>query len=173
MPEHGVYPEIVPGGDGWCVSESLPGPTREKSYRFALTIIDLFKRLEGKREYVISKQLLKSGTSIGANVVEASAAESRRDFIHKMAIASKEARETKYWLQLLSDSDLAEGIDVAEEMKQAEELIRLLTSIVKQPLARKMGSDHVSSWSSGARSNHQCERTGTQNSKLKPQNSRQ
>ena len=138
MPEHDGYPEIVLGGDGWHVSESLPGPTREKSYRFALTIIDLFKRLEGKREYVISKQLLKS-QSIGANVVEASAAESRRDFIHKMAIASKEARETKYWLQLLSDSDLAEGVDVTEEMKQAEELIRLLTSIVKTASRTKDG----------------------------------
>ncbi len=131
MPEHDGYPEIEPGGDGWGVSESLPGPTREKSYRFALIIIDLFKRLEERREYVISKQLLRSGTSIGANVVEASAAESRRDFVHKMAIASKEARETKYWLQLLSDSGLVPRIDVTEELNQAEELIRLLTSIVK------------------------------------------
>jgi len=125
------YPEAVECETWWGVSEGMPGPTREKSYRFALTIIDLFKRLQERREYVISKQLLKSGTSIGANVVEASAAESRRDFVHKMAIASKEARETKYWLQLLSDSGLAADIDVAEELKQAEELIRLLTSIVK------------------------------------------
>jgi len=125
------YPGSGEDETWWGVSESLPGPTREKSYQFALTIIDLFKRLEEQREYVISKQLLRSGTSIGANVVEASAAESRRDFVHKMAIASKEARETKYWLQLLSDSNLVPEIDVVAEVNQAEELIRLLTSIVK------------------------------------------
>jgi four helix bundle protein len=131
MSENERYPEAVESETWWGVSDGGPGPTREKSYRFALVIIDLFKRLEERREYVISKQLLKSGTSIGANVVEASAAESRRDFVHKMAIASKEARETSYWLQLLSESDLAPGIDVSTELELVEELIRLLTSIVK------------------------------------------
>jgi four helix bundle protein len=131
MSENERYPEAVENETWWGVSDGGPGPTREKSYRFALVIIDLFKRLEERREYVISKQLLKSGTSIGANVVEASAAESRRDFVHKMAIASKEARETSYWLQLLSESDLAPGIDVSTELELVEELIRLLTSIVK------------------------------------------
>ncbi len=131
MPDHDGYPEMIQAGDGWSVAESAPGPAREKSYRFALTIIDLYKRLEKNREYVISKQLLRSGTSVGANVVEASAAESRKDFTHKMAIASKEARESKYWLQLLSESDLAPDIDVSTELEVVEELIRLLTSIVK------------------------------------------
>ncbi len=81
-------------------------PIREKSYQFALAVIKLYRRVQEQREYVISKQLLRSGTSIGANVEEAIAAESRRDFVHKMALASKEARETVYWLRLLSDSDL-------------------------------------------------------------------
>jgi four helix bundle protein len=69
---------------------------REKSFDFALKIIDLYKQLVAKNEYVLSKQLLRSGTSVEANVEEASAAQSKKDFINKMAISSKEARETKY-----------------------------------------------------------------------------
>ncbi|WP_211341998.1 four helix bundle protein [Chlorobaculum thiosulfatiphilum] len=69
---------------------------RDKSYRFALSIIDLYKILVAKQEYVMSKQLLKSGTSIGANVEEALAGQSRADFLSKMSIASKEAREARY-----------------------------------------------------------------------------
>jgi four helix bundle protein len=84
----------------------------------------------GASEYVISRQLLRSGTSIGANVAEATAGQSRRDFLAKMSIASKEARETKYWLQLLDESDLA-PVDVSDELRDVEELIRILTSIVK------------------------------------------
>ena len=74
---------------------------QKKSFEFALEIIQLYCDLQNKREYVLSKQLLRSGTSIGANVEEASAGQSRRDFLSKMCIASKEARETKYWLRLL------------------------------------------------------------------------
>jgi four helix bundle protein len=81
---------------------------RDKSFEFALDIIKLYILLRDRKEYVISKQLLRSGTSIGANVVEANAAQSRKDFMSKMAIASKEARETKYWLQLLQKSDLVD-----------------------------------------------------------------
>lgn len=74
---------------------------QEKSFQFALQVIQLYRELQNEREYVLSKQLLRSGTSIGANVEEASAAQSRNDFIAKMSIASKEARETCYWLRLL------------------------------------------------------------------------
>lgn len=102
---------------------------RQKSFEFALTIINLYRELQG-REYVISRQLLRSGTSIGANVEEATAGQSRKDFASKMAIASKEARETKYWLQLLEQSQLGR-VDVAKELSQVEELIRILTAIVK------------------------------------------
>ena len=113
------------------VAEASPNPIREKSFAFALVTIDLYKRLQADREYVISKQLLRSGTSVGANVEEATAAESRRDFIHKMTIASKEARESMYWLRLLAESELVPGIDVASELEKVHELVRMLTSIVK------------------------------------------
>jgi four helix bundle protein len=79
-------------------------PVREKSYEFALRIVGLYRRMIAKREYVLARQVLKAGTSIGANVEEALAGQSRRDFLAKMGIASKEARECQYWLRLLRDS---------------------------------------------------------------------
>jgi four helix bundle protein len=102
---------------------------RDKSFDFALEIVSLYKNLRNKKkEYVLSKQLLRSGTSIGANVEEAQAAQSKKDFLSKMAIASKEARETQYWLKLLIRSGYIMQDDI---IKNCEELIRLLTSIVK------------------------------------------
>jgi len=74
---------------------------QDRSFEFALEVIKLYKLLQQEKEYVISRQLLRSGTSIGANVTEAEAAQSKKDFLSKMSIASKEARETKYWLNLL------------------------------------------------------------------------
>jgi four helix bundle protein len=103
---------------------------QKKSFAFALEIIRLYQKLQEKREYIISKQLLRSGASIGANVEEALAGQSRRDFLSKMSIASKEARETHYWLRLLQASDLVD-IDVTQELNHNDELIRILTSIVK------------------------------------------
>ena len=103
---------------------------QKKSFEFALEIIRLYQELQDRREYVLSKQLLRSGTSIGANVEEASAGQSRRDFLAKMSIASKEARETKYWLKLLQKSNLVD-IDLTNELNQVNELINILTSIVK------------------------------------------
>ncbi|KAF0162403.1 MAG: hypothetical protein FD188_6 [Ignavibacteria bacterium] len=79
---------------------------KERSFDFALSIIKLYSELKKYSEIVLLKQLLRSGTSIGANVHEASAASSKRDFLNKMAIASKEARETEYWLKLISESNL-------------------------------------------------------------------
>lgn len=84
---------------------------KEKSFQFSLKIIGLYKKLLQENEYIISKQLLRCGTSIGANIEEALAGQSKRDFTAKMSISSKEARETKYWLQLLQESDLTK-IDV-------------------------------------------------------------
>src|SRR5229473_2197041 len=109
------------------MSESI---IQRKSFAFALEIIQLFRALQDRKEYVLSKQLLRSGTSIGANVEEASEGQSRNDFLCKMSIASKEARETKYWLRLLQESQLRE-VDVSREIEKVEELIRILTSIVK------------------------------------------
>jgi len=83
-----------------------PNLIKDKSYQFALRIIFLYRQMQGENEYVLSKQLLRAGTSIGANVEEASAAQSRKDFAAKMAISSKEARETHYWLRLIRDSQL-------------------------------------------------------------------
>ena len=103
---------------------------REKSFLFALEIIEVFQKLREGREYVLSKQLLRSGTSIGANVEEALAGQSRKDFIAKMAVASKEARETRYWLALLQESRLAK-IELNPALRNVDELIRILTSIVK------------------------------------------
>ena len=104
--------------------------TQDKSFDFSLKIISLYKKLIEDKEYIISKQLLRSGTSIGANIEEANAGFSKKDFVYKMSIASKEARETRYWLKLLSKSELSK-IDVSVELELIEELIRLLTSIVK------------------------------------------
>lgn len=77
----------------------------EISFEFALLIIEISEELEAKRKYVIAKQLLKAGTSIGANVKEAQSAESKADFSHKLKIAHKEALETEYWLDLMKHSD--------------------------------------------------------------------
>lgn len=101
-----------------------------KSFQFALKMIALYKTLTENREFIISKQLLRSGTSIGANVEEAIAAQSKKDFVAKMAISSKEARETKYWLRLLDESRYIE-IDYTEYLKDIEEIINILTAIVK------------------------------------------
>lgn len=101
-----------------------------KSFDFSLAIIKLFKELQRQKEFIISKQLLKSATSIGANANEAAAAQSKRDFIAKMSISSKEARETHYWLRLLEHSQLVQ-LDYKPYLKQVEELIRIITAIVK------------------------------------------
>lgn len=101
-----------------------------KSFDFALDIIELNRSLIKKKEFVLSKQLLKSGTSIGANVEEAIAVQSRKDFISKMSIASKKAREANYWLRLIDKSDFIE-INVSEWVLKSNELVRILTSIVK------------------------------------------
>lgn len=105
-------------------------PIKERSFKFALSIIKLYKKLQGQNEFIISKQLLRSGTSIGANIEEATAAQSKKDFLHKMSIASKEARETSYWLRLLKDSDLIK-ISVDEYLDEINQIIKIITKIVK------------------------------------------
>lgn len=103
---------------------------KEKTFAFSLLIIQLYKKLLEEKEYIISKQLLRSATGIGANVVEAEAAQSRKDFISKMSIASKEARETKYWLELLEQSELTK-IELEEYQKEINSINKIITSIVK------------------------------------------
>lgn len=104
----------------------------DKSFAFAVRIVKLAQFLLKERgESVLSRQVLRSGTSIGANVEEAQAAQSRMDFISKMAIASKEARETRYWLRLLKETHQLDAKHVASLLEDCEELMRLLTAIVK------------------------------------------
>ncbi len=102
----------------------------EKSFAFALSIIQVYRTGKEKKEYDLARQLLRSGTAIGANVAEASAAQTKKDFIAKMAIASKEARETHYWLRLLHASQIID-YDFGVLLLQCEELIKILTAIVK------------------------------------------
>jgi four helix bundle protein len=104
---------------------------KQKSYNFALQIIKLCARLKQQKHFEISSQLLRSGTGIGANVEEALAGRSRKDFFAKMSIASKEARETNYWLRLLRDSRILNKQNSQTLIDESEELIKILTSIVK------------------------------------------
>ena len=102
----------------------------EMSFNFSLEIISLYKKLIKHNEYVLSKQLLRSATSIGANVEEGNAAQTKKDFISKMSIASKEARETRYWLKLLDRSKLV-NLDYSSYLNSAEHIVNVLTKIVK------------------------------------------
>lgn len=106
------------------------GPVYNKSFEFALMIIDLNQQLNKGRIFDLSRQLLRSGTSIGANVNEAGAASSKKDFTNKMSIASKEARESLYWLRLLKESNVI-NFDINKEYDKCLELVKLLTAIVK------------------------------------------
>jgi len=107
-----------------------PNLIADLSFNFAIEIVRLCKKLIDQKEFILSKQLLRSGTSIGANVQEASAGQTKRDFITKMAIASKEARETKYWLCLLKQSQIF-AIDYSHYLQDIEAIINVLTKIVK------------------------------------------
>ena len=105
---------------------------KDKSYTFALRTINLYKYLcDDKKEYVLSKQILKSGTSIGALVSEAEFAQSKADFINKLSISLKEANETSYWLSLLSDSEYIQNSMYENIKPDIEELIKLLVSSIK------------------------------------------
>jgi four helix bundle protein len=105
---------------------------KDKSFAFALQVIKLAKYLESeKREFVLSRQLLRSGTAVGALVREAEHAESKADFIHKMSIALKEANETSYWLDLLCQGEYVEEQSFESVRSDSEELIKLLVAIVK------------------------------------------
>jgi len=104
----------------------------DKSKAFAIRIIRLYQHLcENKKEYVMSKQLLKCGTSIGANVKEAQRAQSKKDFAAKMNISSKEASETEYWLELLHETGYISKIEFKSIYSDCSEIIKLLVKIVK------------------------------------------
>jgi len=103
---------------------------QDRTFQFALDIIKLYVQMVEKKEYVLSKQLLRSGTSIGANVEEAIGGQSKKDFLSKMNISLKESRETNYWLRLLKESQLVE-IDYNPSLKESKEITNIISAIVK------------------------------------------
>jgi len=105
---------------------------QNKSYDFALRIVKVYKYLsQEKKEFVLSKQLLRSGTSVGANIEEAIGGQSKADFFAKLTIAYKEARESKYWVRLLRDSDYLTTEQSDDLLKDIEELLKIIGSIKK------------------------------------------
>lgn len=105
---------------------------KDKSYKFALRIVKLYKHLaEEKKEFVLSKQILRSGTSIGANIIEGNQAQSKADFVHKLSIAHKEAFETEYWLNLLRDGEFITEKQAESLITDCNELQKILTASVK------------------------------------------
>lgn len=111
---------------------SSKNPLSEKSYDFALLIVKLYQHItKQKKEYILSKQLLRYGTSVGANISEANGAISKADFSAKISIAYKESLETKYWLNLLKDSDYIQA-DLSDDLiVKADELSKIMFSILK------------------------------------------
>jgi four helix bundle protein len=104
---------------------------RDKSFAFAVRIAKLYRYLvENKREFVLSKQLLRSGTSIGANIREAYNAESKKDFIHKLAIAQKECDESLYWLELLNAIECISGKEFESLSTDCIELLKIIRSSI-------------------------------------------
>ena len=105
---------------------------KEKSYNFAVRIVNLFKfLLSEKKEYILSKQLMRAGTSVGALVREAEFAESKSDFIHKLAIAQKECNEAIYWLELLNETKYLTKSEFDSMNKDSIEIIKIITSSIK------------------------------------------
>ncbi len=102
----------------------------KKSFDFALEIIIAYKELVNNREYILSKQLLRSGTSVGANIREAQNAESKKDFIHKLSISQKECDETIYWLDLLNGAEFISDSSCKKLKNTAEEILKILKSII-------------------------------------------
>jgi four helix bundle protein len=111
----------------------------ERTFQFAVRVVELCRRLNGKpgAGRTLGGQLLRSGTSIGANVEEAQGGQSRADFISKYAIARKEARETHYWLRLLAATNLAKDDQIASMLQECNELIAILTAIIKNAQKNK------------------------------------
>ena len=110
---------------------------KEKSFEFSVRIVNLYKHLTtNKQEYVLSKQLLRSGTSIGANISEAEQAQSVSDFISKMSISLKESCESEYWLRLLHRTDYLNDAEFSSIYADCKDLTKLLTTIIKSSKAK-------------------------------------
>lgn len=114
-----------------------------KAYAFALEIVKVYKLLSNERkEYVLSKQLLRSGTSIGANINEAISGQSKRDFVYKLNISLKEARETNYWLNLLKDGEYINIKEFETLSSKCDEIIKILSSIIITTKERYFGNNN-------------------------------
>jgi four helix bundle protein len=116
---------------------------RQRAYRYALRAIKLYQYLQEQRDgagWILGKQYLRAATSIGANIEEAQASESRADFVHKLGIAQKEARETLYWLRLIADSRIVSASRLRALTKETEELVAVITAIVVNA-KRRTGSE--------------------------------
>ncbi len=106
-------------------------PIQKRSFAFSLSIVKLYQKLKSENEFVLAGQILKSGTSIGANVEEAVGAQSGKDFFMKITIAYKEARETMYWIRILKDCDYIKKGEALELLDKVQELLKLLGTIQK------------------------------------------
>lgn len=126
-------------------NKSKPNVGYEKAYAFAVRVVKCCQYLAGdKKEYVLSKQLLRSGTSIGANLAEANGAISKADFSAKVSISYKECQETKYWLNLLKDTGYLDEAAFASVHADADELGKILFAILKTTRIQKQNIDHCS-----------------------------
>lgn len=110
--------------------DQKPNIIVDKTFNFSKEIIKLYIELKNDKVYELASQLFRSGTSIGANVEEAQAGQSKKDFVAKMSIAAKEARETRYWLRLIEETNISQ-IDVKSYLKEINEIINILTKIIK------------------------------------------
>jgi len=110
---------------------------KSKSYSFALEIVKVCRDLQKNKEVVLSKQLLRSGTAIGALIEEVNQGESKADFIHKLSIANKEANETQYWIRLLIDSNTLSKKTGEPLLEKSIELIKILTASIKTSKAKR------------------------------------
>ena|SRR5690554_282849 len=118
--------------DKWLMIDMRENIIKLKSFAFAVRVVKLYKFLTtDRKEFVLSKQLLRSGTAVGALVREAEHAETKKDFIHKMAIAQKEINETIYWLELLKETEYLKKDQFESINQDAVEIIKLITSIIK------------------------------------------
>ncbi len=117
--------------NGQLIIKKGENALKQKSYSFALKIIKVCRELQSEKEFILSKQLLRSGTAIGALIEEANQAESRADFIHKLSLANKEANETQYWIRLLIDSETITEEKGKSLSIESTELIKILTASIK------------------------------------------
>ncbi len=118
---------------------STKGPDLcERTFKFGVRIVKMVRRLpRDVAGYEIGRQVLRSGTSVGANIEEADAAESTEDFLHKLKVALKEAQETRFWLKTIRDSDLLADEELAALIQESDELVRILNTIITNTTRKK------------------------------------